>query len=365
MKNEKFFQKIETSFLKKKEFFMNKWEKIEKKQQNLILLILLISLLLVTLTIGGKLYLHYQINHAFSSKNNPQIFVINSGETARKIAQNLEKKGLIKNDLYFLIYLKTFKSADNKISTIKAGKYLLSPSLNISQITEKLINGLIISSEIKITIPEGYNIFQVADLLKEKKLIIESKDFINASINLEGYLFPDTYQIKEDASIKSIVKKMLDNFQNKVGNLLPASRNLVDIITIASLLEKEVISDYDRQVVAGIIEKRIKIGMPLQIDATILYAQALNGYEDGYKTNIKNNHNPVSAQDTEIDSPYNTYKYKELPPGPICNPGINTIKAALDPIKTDYWYYLNTKEGRTIFSKTYEEHLTNKQKYLR
>jgi len=185
---------------------------------------------------------------------------------------------------------------------------------------------------------------------------------------MEGYLFPDTYQFKKDTSIESIIKKMSNNFQNKVRNLIPTSHNLTDVIITASLLEKEITSYYDRQVVAGIMEKRIKTGMPLQIDSSILYAKmlALNNtkFQHGTYTE-KNEHNPVSIQDTKIDSPYNTYKYKGLPSGPICNPGINAIKAALNPIKTDYWYYLNTEDGKTVFSKTYEEHLEAKKRFLR
>ena len=133
---------------------------------------------------------------------------------------------------------------------------------------------------------------------------------------------------------------------------------------MASLLEKEVISYRDKQMVAGILYKRLKAGMPLQIDSTVLYAQTLKLYRVEKQPATKRDHNPVSVKDTKIDSPYNTYKHKGLPPGPICNPGLKSIKAALNPVKTGYWYYLSTAEGKTIFSKTYEEHLKNKKKYL-
>jgi UPF0755 protein len=374
------------------------FKKLPSRTKNFLLLILLFSLFFAVLVVGGKLYLHYQINHAFSLKEIPQIFVVSSGETMREIAQDLEKKGLIKNDLYFLIHLKILEGVNNGTPTIKAGKYLLSPNLNISQIAEKLINGSIISSEIKITIPEGYNIFEIGDKIENAGLVsleeflrfgaehtIKNSALVPCSeqvpcqfcasalcgsvSSIEGYLFPDTYQFKKDSSIESIIKKMFNNFQQKTTELTQNLKYKTDtdihhLITIASLLEKEVTSHYDRQVVAGIIKKRIEVGMPLQIDATVLYAQALNRYKIGYKVSVKNHHNPVSVQDTKLDSLYNTYKYKGLPPGPICNPGIDAIKAALNPIKTDYWYYLSTEDGKTIFSKTYEEHLTNKQKYL-
>ncbi len=383
-------QRMKTILRKKQKLLIEKWGKIGKKQQNILLLILLISLLLALLAIGGKLYLHHQINHAFSSKETPQIFIISSGETVREIARNIEKKGLIKNDLYFLVHLRTLKGINDKTPTIKAGKYLLSPSLTISQIAEKLINGLIISPEIKITIPEGYNIFEIGDKLETAGLVkLEEflrfsaehtlKDFVlvpcsgqvlyGSVSSLEGWLFPDTYQFKKEESMEVIINKMLNDFEQKTAEFTQNLKYKTDIdihylITIASLLEKEVINHYDRQVVAGIIEKRLSASMPLQIDATVLYAQTLNKYETGNKTNIKNNHNPVTSENLTIDSPYNTYKYKGLPPGPICNPGIDAIKAALNPIKTDYWYYLNAKDGKTIFSKTHEEHMANKRKYL-
>jgi len=412
---------------------IEKSKKLPQKTQNLILIILLICLFLSSLTLGGIIYLHYQINHPFSSTETPQIFVINSGETARDIAQSLEERGLINNNLYFVIYLKTLKGDNNKTPTIKAGKYLLSSNMNISQIAEKLINGLIISSEIKITIPEGYNIFQIGDKLEEVGLV-NLKDFLSFSAehtlnyntensdtqdnteslvlvpcgqqvlcgsvaSLEGWLFPDTYQFKKGESVEVIINKMLNNFEQKISSLdfsrsessekfpsviarsisdeaiseqsgesllnYPKQANLHKLIIIASFLEKEVINHYDRQVVAGIIEKRLSAGMPLQIDATVLYAQTLKKHGTDTEFNTEtNDHNPVNLNDLEIDSPYNTYKYKGLSPGPICNPGIDAIKATLNPIKTDYWYYLSTKEGTTIFSKTYEEHLANKAKYL-
>jgi len=375
------------------------FKKLPQKTQNLILTILLICLFLGSLMLGGSTYLQYQFNHPFSSIETPQIFVINPGETAREIAQSLEERGLINNNLYFVIYLKTLKDDNNKTPTIKAGKYLLSSNMSISQIAGKLIGGSIISPEIKITIPEGYNAFEIGDKL-EKAGLVNLKDFLEAAQHsntngtnsheltqilvdiseisdismgfyLEGYLFPDTYQFKKGESVETIISKMLNNFEQRIAEFTQSLEHDTDtdiyyLTTIASLLEKEVPTYYDRQIVAGIIEKRLNAGIPLQIDATVLYAQTLKKHGTDTEFNVETNgHNPVNLNDLEIDSPYNTYKYKGLPPGPICNPGIDAIKATLNPIKTDYWYYLNTKDGKTIFSKTYEEHLANKAKYLR
>jgi len=313
--------------------------------------------------IGGFVYLQRQINHPVSKQENYQIFIINQGETVKEIAENLANQGLVRSGFFFRLYFKQLEKSFNKSLTIKAGTYKLSPHLNIPEITEKLIYGLIESQDIKVVIPEGYNVFEIGGKLEENGLA-KQKEFFEAARSKEGYLFPDTYQFKKGSSIQAIISKMSANFDKKAAALTQDK----DVITIASLIEKEVVSYDDRRIVSGILWKRIEKGMPLQIDSSILYAKmlALNNAEPNRKNYVeKQDHNPVSIDDTKIDSLYNTYKYKGLPPGPICNPGTEVIRATLNPIQTDYWYYLSSKDGKTIFSKTYEEHLKNKEKYLR
>ncbi len=377
--------------LKIREAINKRKRNLSPKTKNLLLLIILISLFLAVLMTGGILYLQYQVQKSFVQLQEPQIFIVSPGESVRQIAQSLKRQGLVKNDFYFLLYFKQAQKEAHQKLTIKAGKYLFSGRLTIIQIGEKLIRGLTMPQEVKITIPEGYNIFQIAKLLKEKGLIKDEKQFLSVAQCpeqvvhkirnglyiagatkkeecLEGYLFPDTYQFKKGASLNTIFNKMLRNFNNKALPLLQTAqkenKDPYKVLIIASLLEKEVPTYYDKRIVAGILYKRLKAGMPLQVDASVLYAKTLEKEAKEFLSSSTIKHNPVTLRDTKVDSPYNTYKHKGLPPGPISNPGLQSIKAALNPIQTDYWYYLNTKEGKTIFSKTYQEHLRNKRRYL-
>jgi UPF0755 protein len=178
--------------------------------------------------------------------------------------------------------------------------------------------------------------------------------FLTKNQGLEGYLFPDSYLIDQNASPKDIAKQMLENFEKKIEPILPevkkSNKNLFQIITIASMLEKEVKTYQDKQIVAGILWKRADNNLPLQVDSTLLYFQT--------------SEHP-SLLDKDVDSPYNTYNRSGLPKGPISNPGFESIKAAIYPEKTNYWFYLSAKDGTTIFSKTLGEHLINKAKYLK
>jgi UPF0755 protein len=340
---------------------------------------------------GGILYLHYKINSPIGGRYQEKIFTVSSGKTAKDIAKELENSDLITNKLFFMIYFKNISGKIGTPPTIKAGQYLISTKFNIPQIMKILIDGEVTANQAIVTIPEGYNVLQIAQLL-EKKEVIKKNDFLlfasdhyplatekegqslitimNCNLQeilcdlkfpLEGHLFPDTYYFKKGENAANIADKFINNFNKKLlsfgyNNQNMARRN----ITLASLLEKEVKEYSDKQIVAGILLKRLGANMPLQVDSTILYAKTLedNLIETSYK------HNPVSVEDIQVESAYNTYQKLGLPPGPICNPGIESIKASINPTKTDYWYYLSAKDGKTIFSKTYQEHLKNKQKYL-
>jgi len=368
-----------------------KLKEIVKNKKNIILFISLCAIFSYILMSGGILYLHYKINSPIGGRYQEKIFTVNSGKTAKDIAKELENSGLITNKLFFIIYFKNISKKTNPPPTIKAGQYLISTKFNIPQITKILIDGEINANQASVTIPEGYNALQIAQLL-EKKEIIKKDDFLSfvsdhypiitkagerllikfmlcspeeflCDLNFptEGYLFPDTYYFKKGENADNIADKFINNFNKKLLSFGYNDQNATrKNITLASLLEKEVKEYSDKQIVAGILLKRLDANMPLQVDSTILYAKILenNLVETNYE------HNPVSIEDTETESAYNTYQKLGLPPGPICNPGIESIKASINPIKTDYWYYLSTKEGKTVFSKTYQEHLKNKEKYL-
>ena len=269
-----------------------------------------------------------------------KLFLVKEGENLFQIAENLEKEGLIKNRFFFNFYV-LIKGGQDKL---QAGEYFLSPSMNIAQIARKIISGE--TAKMTVTIPEGFTIKQIEELLGLKL----------PGTDLEGFLFPDTYQFQIGVTGEKVVKKMRDNFEKKFtpyrNEVSGAGLTTFEVITMASLVEKEVQTLKDRKIVSGILWKRKNNNIPLQVDATINYITGKKGVK-------------VSTEDTKIDSPYNTYKYLGLPAGPICNPGLESIRAAIYPEDSDYWYYLSVPEGETIFSKTLEEHNIAKAKYLK
>jgi UPF0755 protein len=269
-----------------------------------------------------------------------KIFSIEKGQGLFEIGKNLEKERLIKSKIFFDFYVILIRKEKN----LQAGKYFLSSSMNIPQIAQKIISGDI--AKVKVTIPEGFTVREI-----EERLGIELP-----GDNLEGYLFPDTYYFPIDVSGEEVVKIMRENFEKKISpykeEIEKSGKTIQEIIIIASLIEKEVKTKEEKKLVSGILWKRLKNGIPLQVDATITYIT-------GKKTA------KISLEDLQIDSPYNTYKYKGLPPGPICNPGLESILAALYPKDSDYWYYLSTPDGKTLFFKTLEEHNLAKAKYLK
>lgn len=284
------------------------------------------------------------------------------GQNALQIAADLKSEGYIKNKLRFLFYL----ARDGQWRNLKSGEYNLS-GLDDRQIIEKMVSGRT-APKIATIIP-GWT---VADIQKSAGIvkILPDADFGAVDVealkgkfdflreipdggDLEGYLFPDTYQLPENAAINDLITPALENFSAKLdllGRERIAAKNLSvrGAVIMASILEKEVRTLEDKKIAAGILWKRLNSGMPLQTDATLLY------YKAGSPDRINK----------DSDSPYNTYKYTGLPPGPICNPGFDSLEAAIEPIETDYWYYLSSSDGTTIFSKTYDEHLQNIARYL-
>lgn len=301
---------------------------------------------------------------------------IEPGLGSRKIADLLKKERIIRSKWAFIIYV----SLKGAASGLKPGLYEFGQEA-IPVIVQKLVRGG--TNEITITIPEGWGIKDIAEYLEKEKiarkaeflqlvgfmevkpkhqgqtLMINKLDFLKdkpAGLSLEGYLFPDTYRIFKGAEAEDVIVKMLENFEKKLTpdlrtEIARQDKTIFEIIVMASLIEKEVSSDKDRVLVSEILWKRLKLGIGLQVDATIIY---LTG-----KKSTK-----ISKAETEIDSSYNTYKYRGLPPGPIANPGLSAIRAAIYPKDSPYLYYLSAPDGRTIFSKTLEEHNQAKIKYL-
>jgi UPF0755 protein len=333
----------------------------DQRKLKIIFVAATVGLLVVFLTIFS--FFHYLNSPAGKDKSQVS-FTIKQGESVREIAQNLEEEKLIKNDFLLLVYLKISRAS----KSIMAGDYLISPSNTPLEIADILTKGKVASK--KITIPEGWNINQIGEYL-EKQGVCKKQDFLTATkkkydydflkevpqgASLEGFLFPDTYQISLKATADDVVKVMLSNFDKKLtkemrDRIVASKYNTYQTVTLASVVEREVPKPVDRQLVAGIFLKRLDEGMPLQSDVTVLFA-------------LNSTKKSITIEDTQVDSPYNTYKVTGLPYGPIDNPGVEAINAVLSPQGSDYLYFLAGNDGVTHYAKTLEEHEVNKQKYL-
>ncbi|MBI2604351.1 MAG: endolytic transglycosylase MltG [Candidatus Harrisonbacteria bacterium] len=295
-----------------------------------------------------------------------QTFVVRAGESLADIARRLQNEGLVRSAASFRWYSLFAGSAH----TVKPGAYRISSSESAVRIAEKLAKG---PEDVTVVIPEGATLRDIARLLAANGILQEGAveqlppagfseqyPFLKNRKSLEGFLFPDTYKFAPQSEATVVVKKMLDNFAAKAYPLLRAAGSaLYETLIIASLVEKEVpdVAD-DRAIVSGIILRRLRIGMGLQIDATVLYAKCASALFTCASPRL-------AREDYAIASPYNTYAHAGLPPTPIANPGIDAIRAAINPKETDYLFYLSDpKTKRTIFSKDFEEHNEQRAKYL-
>lgn len=286
--------------------------------------------------------------------------------TARQAGEILKQDELVRSSLVFSLYAR-WKGEDGRI---KAGEYRLSNGLSTPEILRELVHGRL--NVQSFTIPEGFTTVQVADLLVAQGLINREKFFLavagesfpysfiqdlpDSDRRLEGYLFPDTYQVTRGSSENSIVDLMLRRFEEEMNELnYPALASKLGLtlhqaITIASMVEREARIDEERPLIAGVIYNRMKISMPLQIDATVQYA-------------LGSTKSKIYYNDLKIDSPYNTYRIPGLPPGPIAMPGRASLLAAVNPARTDYLYYVAKPDGSHAFAVTLEEHNANKERY--
>lgn len=311
-----------------------------------------------------------------SDDKTPVRVVIAKGASAAEIASILGEKNLIRSPFVFRLTCRVGGSSVR----LKPGVYEFSKSMSLPTIIAKLVQGETL--EQWVTVPEGYTIRQIADLLEAKQLA-DADAFVRLAItrgyefskyafvygnNLEGYLFPDTYLIARGTDMHGIIEKMLDAFEVKVALPLGTeiesvaskrfglgskafTEGMNKILILASLVEREAKTPKDRPLVAAVLWNRLAKNMRLEVDATVSYIPGES----------KHNKNKLYYSDLEIDSPYNTYKYAGLPPAPICNPGLASIKAVLYPADVDYLYYVARPDGSHVFSRTFEEHVRAKR----
>lgn len=303
-------------------------------------------------------------------------FVIEQDSDVHAISKNLRAKGLIASSFIFESYV-WFTRADRKF---RAGNYAVAAGMNMRELT-KLFTEARLSKELTITILEGWTLRDIKFYLSRQGIkemanfdylagisattVSGARDWsgefsflsgVPKGYGLEGFLFPDTYRIFVDSSVEDIIRKMLQNFEQKFDAklLLLAEQkkmSVFEVVTLASIIEREVRSHEDMRKVADIFLRRLRLGMPLQADSTVNYVTG--------KTTPS-----ISYEDRDLSSSWNTYKYPGLPQGPIGNPGLSAIRAVLDPELTPYLYFLTTKEGQVIYSRTLDEHNRAKAKYL-
>lgn len=328
--------------------------------------------LLIVLGLGA-IIAYYFITISAESKNTESVTVyIEIGEGINEVAAKLKEKDLIRSALTFKFYMFT----TGEYTEIQPGKY------NFEQVSSKAIAEVITpvpiaKDELEIKIIEGWSSVEIGEYLEEQG-IFSIQEFLNltqttdtreiipdaqfsflkdkpATQGLEGYLFPDTYRVYTDITGPELIEKMLANFDIKLNQELrdeiaAQGKTIFEIITLASIIEHEVRQKEEREIAAGIFWKRLEIGKRLESDATINYVTG------------KNTTMP-SFEDLEVDSKYNTYRNDGLPPGPICSPSLDSIKAVIYPQESDYLFFLTKPDGTAVFSHTYEEHLENKSKF--
>ncbi len=305
---------------------------------------------------------YYQGFRPAGDNTQAQTFEVLPGMTLKQVAKKLQQQGLIRNSDAF----QAIAYIQKKQKQIMTGEFSLSPSMVPPAILSLITSGKTVLHP--ITIPEGYRTSEIAALLHSQGLV-DRGNFISetrnesliqslgiTATNLEGYLFPETYHFSKYTLEKMIVKKMVTTFKEKVftpqtlKNVKESSLSLHEIITLASLIEKETSLDSERKLISSVFHNRLRKNMRLQTDPTVIYA-------------LKNFDGNIRKRDLKIDSPYNTYKYKGLPPGPIANPGIKSIAAAMSPKPSNYLYFVSRQDGSHQFSSTLVEHNLAVQKY--
>lgn len=347
--------------------------------RRIVLTITIVTLLiLIFIGGGGYLYIKSALEPVDKDSKVQKKVEIPIGSSVTGISEKLEANGIIKNAKVFKYYVK-FKNE----AGFMAGEYEMSPSMEIPEIINRLKTGKVLQqAAFQLTIPEGKQLKEIAQImakavnksedevfnqLNDRTFIqtlmgkypdLLTTDILNPNIKypLEGYLFPATYPFyKQNPTIEEMVVTMLDQTQKVITPYLQETSEeeftAHQLLTMSSLIEEEATQKADRKDISSVFYNRIEQGMPLQTDPTVLYAQGKHKER-------------VLYEDLEVDSPYNTYKHKGLPPGPIANAGKDSLEAAMNPSDTKYLYFLATKEGDVIFTKTLDEHNAAKAEHI-
>jgi len=279
------------------------------------------------------------------------------GTTSNAIAAQLTRSGIIRSQYSFDL-LRAWKSG-----TLKAGEYRFDHPAPLEEVYARLLKGDVYT--VTLSIPEGFNIFDISQAVETAGLG-SKEDFLTAerqhteliaglsprAATLEGYLYPDTYKFSRHATPVQMLTAMVKRFRQATAQL-GLGKNIAETVTLASIIEKEVAQESERPLVAGVFANRLAQNIPLQTDPTVIYAALLEGRYRG----------TIYASDLKFSSPYNTYRHTGLPPGPICNPGLTALRAAISPAKTDFLYFVSDANGHSRFAATLQQHAANVQQY--
>lgn len=332
-----------------------------------------LGLLFVGLVVFAVLVV-WQSNKFWFAQGSGEVvsFEVEAGSGVSTIADDLKEQEIISSPFWFKVYTKL----DGSARFLQAGVFEVTPGASYSRIVDVLIDAE--SDEVSLTIPEGLTVAQIGEIVTSEMNIsqeewdlwtgadspLESHPFLSqkpADVGLEGYLFPDTYRFFADATVEDVVTRLVDEMQENYNSLnivwpdiyppvLQASTH--DVITLASIIQREVLTASEMKTVSGIFHNRLNIGMALQADSTV-------NYITGKDTPA------ISLADRDIESPYNTYQNAGLPPGPISNPGLDALTAAAFPDQTDYFYFLTDPAGVVYYAVTFDQHVANKNAHLR
>ena len=276
---------------------------------------------------------------------------INKGVTLSDVSKLLEESHIIKSPLVFEMLVIIFDGDDG----VRHGEYIFHEPQNVWTVARRVISADFRLESVRIVVPEGSTVMDMGVIFEKQLSEFNKNAFVRLAKSHEGYLFPDTYEFWETDDEEVVYERLRQKFDEKIvtvqDSITRSGRSLEDIIIMASLLEEEARTTETRRMISGILWKRIKIGMLLQVDAVFPYIIGKGTYS-------------VTLEDLKVDSPYNTYKYKGLPQGPITNPGMDSILAALNPIESSYLFYLSDRDGRVYYSRTHAEHVAKKREYL-
>lgn len=310
-----------------------------------------VVLLVLLLIIGSGLFAYAKIGSLNSA--DPQFptntdVVIEEGMTIRDISNELEEKHVVRSSLYlYTLLVRTFKD-----KFVQAGTYHFPEPMTTRAVADAIISGSFLSPAQKILFPEGFSVKNMHEYLPERF----ATTTLDSYQEYEGFLFPDTYYFKADDTLDTILTTLRATYEARIDPLreriATSGYTEREIVTLASLIEREANDPESMNTVAGILKHRLRIDMPLQVDATFDYLLGKTSSE-------------LTEEDLDIDSPYNTYLHTGLPPTPIANPGLAAITAALDAKESPYLYYLTGNDGKFYYAKTFEEHKQNKMRYLR